>query len=80
MKLYLEDGRTKTLRNAGNHLPNKAVQYPSRPYSSNPACCPTNIAVTLDYLICQGCRRSCRMCTALHISLRNFSKKKGTND
>jgi len=30
MKLYPEDEMTKTLRNAGNHLPNKTVQHPSR--------------------------------------------------
>jgi hypothetical protein len=80
MKLYPEDGSTKTLRNSGNHLPDKTVQYPSRPYSSKPARCTANSAVTLDYLICQGCRRSCRTCTALHISPRNFSRNQSTSD
>ena len=80
MKLYPEDEMTKTLRNAGNHLPNKTVQHPSRLYSSKPASYPANCAVTLDYLICQRCRRSCRMRTALHISLRTFSKNRNTGD
>ena len=46
----------------------------SFPETTKSAFYPTNSYVALDYLVCQGCRRSCRMCTALLLSLRTFSK------
>jgi hypothetical protein len=88
VKLYPEDESTKTHRNAGNYLPNKTVQKSQQTVSFKSPLVTTvppqtarqgNCAVTVDYLICQGCRRSCRMRTALHISLRTFSKSKSTS-